>query len=88
MLEFLSWIIFGVIVGVAAKLVVPGPDPGGVVFTILLGIGGALLGGGLGSALGLYVSGEPYYGWIMSIAGAVILLLLYRVFRNRRQPMG
>ena len=49
----LSWILMGLIVGVIAKVVMPGPDPGGIFITILLGIGGAFVGGYVGSFLGL-----------------------------------
>ena len=73
----LSWIVAGLIIGVLAKLVMPGDDPGGIILTIVLGIVGAMLGGGIGHALGLYAPGQPA-GWIMSIIGAVILLAIYR----------
>ena len=74
----LSWIVFGLIVGVIAKLVMPGRDPGGMIVTILLGIVGALLGGFVGQALGFYAPGEPA-GYIMSIVGAILVLLIYRM---------
>jgi uncharacterized membrane protein YeaQ/YmgE (transglycosylase-associated protein family) len=83
----LSWIIVGLVVGALAKLVMPGRDPGGIVITILLGIAGALLGGFLGRALGLYTPDEPA-GWIMSLVGALILLIGYRVAIGRREPLG
>jgi len=79
----LSWIVFGLIVGVLAKLVMPGRDPGGMIVTILLGIAGALLGGFVGQALGFYAPGEPA-GYIMSIVGAIVLLLIYRMAVGRR----
>ncbi|MGE5569641.1 MAG: GlsB/YeaQ/YmgE family stress response membrane protein [Rhodospirillales bacterium] len=79
----LGWIVFGAIVGVIAKLLMPGRDPGGFIVTILLGIAGALLGGWIGRALGLYGPGEGA-GYIMSIIGAIILLFIYRMFRRRR----
>ena len=79
----LAWIIVGLIVGVIAKLVMPGNDPGGMIITILLGIGGALLGGFIGRALGFYAVGEPA-GWLMSIVGAIVLLALYRAVSGRR----
>lgn len=77
MLGVLGWIFFGLIVGVIAKLLMPGRDPGGVIVTILLGIIGALLGGFLGRALGLYGPNDAA-GVIMSVIGAVILLFAYR----------
>ncbi len=54
----LGWIVFGLIVGAIAKLLMPGRDPGGIIVTMVLGIVGALLGGFIGQALGLYAAGE------------------------------
>jgi uncharacterized membrane protein YeaQ/YmgE (transglycosylase-associated protein family) len=82
MIGFLGWIVFGLIVGVVAKVVMPGRDPGGVLVTILLGIAGAMLGGFLGRSLGWYQSGEAA-GFIMATLGAVLLLFLYRRFAAR-----
>jgi uncharacterized membrane protein YeaQ/YmgE (transglycosylase-associated protein family) len=79
----LGWILFGLVVGAVAKLLMPGRDPGGFIVTILLGIAGALLGGFLGRAMGLYGEGEAA-GVLMSLLGAVALLLIYRLaIRNR-----
>jgi uncharacterized membrane protein YeaQ/YmgE (transglycosylase-associated protein family) len=83
MLSVLGWIIFGLIVGALAKLLMPGRDPGGIIVTILLGIVGALLGGLLGRALGFYGPGEAA-GFVMSLIGAIILLSLYRLLVARR----
>jgi len=79
----LGWILFGLIVGALAKLVMPGRDPGGIIVTMLLGIAGAVLGGFVGRAMGLYGEGEAA-GFLMSFVGAVVLLLLYRMFVGRR----
>ena len=79
----IGWIVFGLIVGALAKLVMPGRDPGGIIVTMLLGILGALLGGFIGRAMGLYGPGEAA-GWLMSFLGAVILLVLYRMLVRRR----
>ena len=79
----LGWILFGLVVGAVAKLVMPGRDPGGIIVTMLLGIAGALLGGFLGRALNLYSEGEPA-GFIMSFIGAVVLLFIYRLMIGRR----
>jgi uncharacterized membrane protein YeaQ/YmgE (transglycosylase-associated protein family) len=79
----IGWIIFGLIVGVIAKLLMPGRDPGGFIITILLGIAGALLGGFVGRALGLYGPGEAA-GFLMSVLGAILLLTLYRFLGHRR----
>ena len=79
----LSWILFGLVVGVIAKLLMPGRDPGGFIVTILLGIAGALVGGFVGRAMGFYGESESA-GWIMSILGSIILLALYRMMVRRR----
>ena len=80
----LGWILFGLVVGALAKLVMPGRDPGGIIVTMLLGIAGAVLGGFLGRAMGLYGPGEPA-GFIGSFVGAVVLLALYRMMIGRRR---
>lgn len=79
----LSWILFGLVVGVIAKLLMPGRDPGGFIVTILLGVAGALVGGFVGRALGLYAENQGA-GWIMSILGAIVLLAIYRMMVRRR----
>ena len=82
----LFWIIVGLIAGALAKFVMPGPDPGGVIVTIIIGIAGAVLGGFLLSLLGVG-GGAGSGGWIFSIVagviGAVILLAIYRLVANR-----
>jgi uncharacterized membrane protein YeaQ/YmgE (transglycosylase-associated protein family) len=78
----LSWILFGLVVGVIAKLLMPGRDPGGFIITILLGIAGALIGGFVGRAMGFYGPNEGA-GWLMSILGAIVLLALYRMMARR-----
>ena len=86
MFGILGWIIFGLIVGVIAKLMMPGKDPGGIIVTMLLGIVGALLGGFLGRALGLYGPNDSA-GIFMSIFGAVGVLLIYRLMVGRRRTV-
>ncbi len=81
MISILSWILFGLIVGIMAKFVMPGKDPGGLILTILLGIAGAMLGGWIGTSLGYGAQGHSA-GWIMSILGAVVLLAAYRFLFN------
>jgi uncharacterized membrane protein YeaQ/YmgE (transglycosylase-associated protein family) len=84
MLSILGWILFGLVVGVIAKLLMPGRDPGGFIVTILLGIAGALLGGFIGRAIGLY-GPDDAAGFFMALGGALLLLLLYRLmFRRAR----
>jgi uncharacterized membrane protein YeaQ/YmgE (transglycosylase-associated protein family) len=77
-MDILLWILFGLVVGIVAKLLMPGPDPGGIFLTIVLGVVGALLGGWLGRVMGLYREGEAA-GFIMAVVGAVIVLALYRL---------
>jgi uncharacterized membrane protein YeaQ/YmgE (transglycosylase-associated protein family) len=87
MFGLLGWILFGLIAGVIAKLLMPGRDPGGFIVTILLGVAGALVGGFAGRALGLYGEGEGA-GLVVSILGAIILLALYRVImKNKTQSV-
>jgi len=83
LMGILTWILFGLVVGVIAKLLMPGRDPGGFIVTILLGIAGALLGGFIGRAMGFYGSDQAA-GWIISILGAILLLVLYRMMARRR----
>lgn len=85
-MEILTWILFGLVIGALAKLVMPGRDPGGIIVTILLGIAGALVGGFLGRALGLYEAGESA-GWIASFIGAILLLVIYRMIAGRRRTV-
>jgi len=74
-------LVIGLVVGAIAKLLMPGKDPGGCIITILLGIAGAFVG----TWIGRLFAGENYVaGWIMSIIGAMILLLLYRLILRRR----
>jgi uncharacterized membrane protein YeaQ/YmgE (transglycosylase-associated protein family) len=78
----IGWIIFGLIVGVVAKVLTPGRDPGGFIVTIILGILGAVLGGYLGRALGWYHEGDPV-GFVMAVIGSIILLVVYRLISRR-----
>ena len=86
MLGWFGWSIFGLIVGIVGKFLMPGRDPGGFIVTILLGIAGALLGGFVGRALGFYQEGEPA-GFIMAVIGAIILLAIYRAVIGRRRTV-
>jgi uncharacterized membrane protein YeaQ/YmgE (transglycosylase-associated protein family) len=81
-MHWLWVILIGLIVGALAKLIMPGKDPGGFIVTILIGIGGSLLGTFVGRALGFYREGESA-GFIMSLIGAVILLGIYHMMRRR-----
>jgi len=81
-MAIIGWIIFGLIVGIIAKFLMPGRDPGGFIITALLGIAGALLGGYLGRAMGFYREGDPV-GFIMAVVGSIVLLVLYRLTVGR-----
>lgn len=83
MFGIIGWILFGLIVGAIAKLVMPGRDPGGIIVTMLLGIAGAVAGGYLGRALGWYGPNDGA-GFLMSLFGAIILLWIYRLAIGRR----
>lgn len=75
-------IVIGLIIGVVAKFLMPGRDPGGFIITILLGIAGSFIGGFLGRAMGLYREGEAA-GFIMSVLSAMLLLFAYRLMWAR-----
>jgi uncharacterized membrane protein YeaQ/YmgE (transglycosylase-associated protein family) len=75
----IGWIVFGFFVGVIAKVILPGRDPGGVLMTIVIGIAGGLFGGVIGRTLGWYQEGDPV-GFVMAVVGAVLLLLGYRAW--------
>lgn len=83
-MSILLWILFGLVIGIIAKLLMPGRDPGGFFITILLGIAGSFLGGLIGRALGLYQPGQRTAGWILSIIGAIVILGIYRLIVRRR----
>ena len=80
----LSWIIFGLIAGALARLLMPGSDPGGLVVTIIIGIVGAVIGGFIGTQLGFgAVSGFDLRSFFVAIAGSMLLLFGYRIIRGR-----
>ncbi|HEV8184400.1 MAG TPA: GlsB/YeaQ/YmgE family stress response membrane protein [Chthoniobacterales bacterium] len=83
-MQFLWMLIIGLIVGALAKFIMPGKDPGGIIVTILIGIAGALLAGFLGRALGWYTEGDAA-GFIASVIGAILLLLIYRLLTGNRR---
>ena len=85
MFGVIGWIIFGLIVGIVAKFLMPGRDPGGFVITTVLGIVGAVLGGFLGRAVGWYGPNDPV-GFLMAVLGAIVLLVGYRMVARR--PRG
>ena len=83
MIGVLGWMLFGLIVGALAKLLMPGRDPGGIIVTMAIGIVGALVGGWLGRAVGWYGPNDGA-GYIVSILGAILLLWIYRMIVARR----
>jgi uncharacterized membrane protein YeaQ/YmgE (transglycosylase-associated protein family) len=79
----LSWIIFGLIAGILAKLFMPGKDPGGFIVTILIGIAGSIVGGFIGDFLGFgTVTGFNLRSFFVAIVGAMLLLLVYRLLKK------
>ena len=84
-MQLLWTLIIGLIVGAVAKLLTPGKDPGGCIITMILGVIGAFVAGFLGRALGWYHEGEPV-GFIASVIGAILVLLLYRLITGKRKP--
>ncbi|SMF68308.1 GlsB/YeaQ/YmgE family stress response membrane protein [Allosphingosinicella indica] len=81
--SFLGWIVVGAVAGILAKVIMPGRDPGGCIVTILLGIGGALVAGFIGNAMGWYSQGQAG-GWIAATLGAILILWIYRMISARR----
>lgn len=79
----ISWIILGLVVGVIAKFLMPGKDPGGIFITILLGVAGAVGGGYISSRLGFgQVAGFDLRSLIIAVCGSLILLIIYRVIKK------
>ena len=81
MLSLLGEMIIGLVVGAVAKFLMPGKDPGGIWITMLIGIAGSIFATYLGQAIGWYQAGQGA-GFIMSVVGAILLLLIYRVIRG------
>ena len=81
-MHILVWILFGLVVGVVAKFLMPGRDPGGFAITIALGIVGAFVGGFGGRMLGWYRDGDPV-GFVMAVLGAIVVLAIYRLRAER-----
>ena len=82
-MHLIGTLLIGLLVGIVAKLLMPGKDPGGFIITMLLGVAGAFLAQWLGQAVGWYERGEPA-GFIASVGGAILLLLLYRLITGRK----
>jgi uncharacterized membrane protein YeaQ/YmgE (transglycosylase-associated protein family) len=82
MLSFIGTVIVGLVVGLIARAVKPGDDRMGLVMTIILGIAGSLIAGYVGRALGWYQPGQAA-GWVASVIGAILLLIIYGLVRRR-----
>jgi uncharacterized membrane protein YeaQ/YmgE (transglycosylase-associated protein family) len=80
----LGLIVIGLLVGIVAKLLMPGRDPGGLIITTLIGIAGSFIAHYIGASVGWYQEGEPA-GFIASVFGAILLLILYRMIFGRRR---
>jgi uncharacterized membrane protein YeaQ/YmgE (transglycosylase-associated protein family) len=81
----ITWILLGLVAGALAKFIMPGKDPGGILVTILIGIVGGVIGGFLGSFIGLgKIESFDLGGIIIATAGAILLLVIYRVVRKNK----
>ncbi|GAB3335502.1 GlsB/YeaQ/YmgE family stress response membrane protein [Chromohalobacter beijerinckii] len=79
----IAWIVFGLLAGIVAKLIMPGRDPGGMIITMIIGILGAIVGGWVGTALGFgTVDGFNFGSFVIAVLGAIILLGLYRIVKK------
>jgi uncharacterized membrane protein YeaQ/YmgE (transglycosylase-associated protein family) len=83
-MHIIMWIVFGFVVGVIAKFLTPGREPAGFMITTVIGVVGSLLGGFVGRAVGLYPSYQHAGGFVMSIIGAIVLLVAYHAIIGRR----
>jgi len=81
-MSIILFLVFGLVVGALARLIVPGKEPGGWVVWMILGVVGSMFGGFLGRALNLYREGEPA-GFVMSLIGAILLVVGYHAIRGR-----
>ena len=86
-MTFLWMVLVGLVVGVIAKMLMPGRDPGGVIVTVLLGIAGSVVAGVLGRSVGWYAEGQPA-GFIASIIGAILILAVYRAIARTGSGRG
>jgi len=80
-----TWIVFGLIAGFMAKWIMPGKDGGGFIMTTVLGVVGALLGGFISTAMGFGdISGFDLRSMIIAVAGALLVLWLYRMYKAKK----
>lgn len=85
-MDLLSWLLFGLLAGATAKLIMPGKDPGGCLATIAIGITGSVIGGAIGERLLGYgrVEGFTLRSLALAVLGSILLLTIYRVILQRR----
>jgi uncharacterized membrane protein YeaQ/YmgE (transglycosylase-associated protein family) len=84
-MHIITTLLVGLVVGALAKLIMPGKDPGGIIITIVLGVAGAFLARLIGRAAGWYEAGDTP-GILLSVVGAIVLLVGYRLIIQRRKP--
>jgi uncharacterized membrane protein YeaQ/YmgE (transglycosylase-associated protein family) len=82
-MHILWFMLFGLVVGALARFIVPGREPGGWVISMLIGVGGAIVGGYFGRVVGLYREGQPA-GFIMSLLAAISMVVVYKALIGRR----
>ncbi|HAU5064119.1 TPA: GlsB/YeaQ/YmgE family stress response membrane protein [Citrobacter amalonaticus] len=80
----IAWIVFGLIAGVIAKLIMPGRDGGGFILTCILGIVGAVVGGCLATMFGIggTISGFNLHSFLVAVVGAIVVLVVFRLVRR------
>lgn len=83
-MDFILFLLFGLVVGALARLLVPGTEPGGWVVSMLIGVVGSFIGGFIGRMVFLYRDGEPA-GFVMSLLGAILLVVGYQAIVGRRR---
>jgi uncharacterized membrane protein YeaQ/YmgE (transglycosylase-associated protein family) len=82
-MSILWFLLFGLVVGTLARFLVPGREPGGWVISMLIGVGGAIVGGYFGRVVGLYREGQPA-GFVMALLAAISMVVLYKALIGRR----
>jgi uncharacterized membrane protein YeaQ/YmgE (transglycosylase-associated protein family) len=85
-MSLLLFLVFGLIVGALARFIVPGREPGGWIVSMIIGVLGSFVGGYLGQALGWYREGQSA-GFLMSLLGAIVVVVLYHAITRGRAPV-
>jgi uncharacterized membrane protein YeaQ/YmgE (transglycosylase-associated protein family) len=86
-MQLFMFLLFGLVVGALARFLVPGREPGGWIITMMLGVGGAIVGGYFGRVVGLYQEGQPA-GFVMSLLASVSLVIVYQALMRRRNRLA